>query len=141
MSDSQTPPTEQSRRTDAVPDDDTASDGGYERAPEDFESDIQVDDATVPDHPVVVEVPGKGEASAKLIQQAYLDDLRLEAEEGNDAAAFGAEAIVRALKEHYVSPSFDGLTVEDYRASPAGYYDPFFEAIAPAMGEDLEEGN
>lgn len=86
-------------------------------------------------------MPGKGEASAKLIQQSYLDDLRLEDVEGNDAADFGAEAIVCAFTDHYVSPSFDGLTVQKYRQSPAGYYDPFFEAIAPAMGEDLQEGN
>lgn len=104
----------------------------YERAPPDFESDISLDDATVPDDPVVVTVDGKGEASAYLVTQEEINEFAKQAD-ANDAEAFAEEAIVELLNRKYVSPSFD-LTVEQYRNGRAGYYEKFFNAIVPDLG-------
>lgn len=111
----------------------------YQTVPAGFESDIELDDATVPDDPVVVDVDGHGEAAARLVKQRKLDELRDEASEEDTVENFGAKAVVDILKHHYVSPSFEDLTVKKYRDSPAGYYDPFFDAICPAM--TAGEGN
>lgn len=112
--------------------------GEYERAPEDFESDIDTSDATVPDHPVIVDVPNHGQASVYLVSEEDLDELREEnnvAEEGADALS--DDDLAGLLRDHYVSPSFDGLTGEDIRNSKAGYYADFLAAIAP----ELVQGN
>ena len=110
------------------------SSGSYEPAPDDFEAEFDTEDATVPEHPVIVHVRGKGKASARLVKQRELDRLRNDNTTANDADNFNDQALVDIIKRHYVSPSHDDLTVKKYKDSPAGYYDRFFEAIVPEMG-------
>jgi hypothetical protein len=108
----------------------------YERAPRDFKSDIDVEATQVPDHPVMVYPKVRGEtkeASAYLVTQGDIADYVEDAPDDADAQDFGIEAIVELLNEKYESPEFD-LSVEDYRNSPAGFYDSFFNAIVPEMG-------
>lgn len=110
--------------------------GDYERAPQDFESDVDPRAVRVPDHAVKVfpKVSGEiQECSAHLVAQEDFEEYLEEAPDNPDSTDFGVEAIVELLNEKYVSPDFD-LTVEDYRKSPAGYYDEFFNQIVPELG-------
>lgn len=131
-------PDPESEADNVAPDTDTADDG-YRRAPDDFESEIDSEVPTVPDEKVLVDVEGHGEASVYIVSQEWFDDLRQDAagREDVDPTDFGAEAVVKTLKHHYVSPSFEGLTVRKYHQSPMGYFDPFFEAIIP---DHIDEG-
>lgn len=106
----------------------------YERAPDDFESEIDTSDAEVPDHPVIVEVEGHGEASAHLVSEGDIEDYR-EEYGTEDAEEIGNDLIAAVLRENYISPSFDGLTGEDVSQSKAGYYEPFVSSIAPELME------
>ncbi|MDL5361349.1 hypothetical protein [Halalkalicoccus sp. NIPERK01] len=127
---------EPSHETSAEPVRQSTTTGDYERAPQDFESDIDPRAVRVPDHPVKVfpKVRGKErEAAAYLVTQGDFEEYLEEAPDDPDSTDFGVEAIVELLNEKYVSPDFD-LTVEDYRKSPAGYYDEFFNQIVPEMG-------
>jgi len=125
--------------------------GGYERAPKDFEADVDATTVKVPDHPVFVYPKIKGEikkCSAYLVTQGEVEDRAAEQRETrddrearkrqaeddeNDIAALGAQAIVDLLNEKYVSPEFD-LSVEDYREAPAGYYNEYANQLLPEMG-------
>lgn len=110
--------------------------GGYERAGQDFESDIDPRAVRVPDHPVKVYPKVRGEqkeAAAYLVTQGDIAEYAEEADEEADAADFGMEAIVELLNTKYVSPEFS-LSVEDYKQAPAGYYDEFFNQIVPELG-------
>ena len=132
---------EQTNETDATTDPraETNGPGGsgeWERAPRDFESDIDVEATQVPDHPIKVYPKVRGEvkeASAHLVTQGDIADYAEAAPDDAEADDFGIEAIVELLNKKYVSPEFD-LTVEDYRNSPAGFYDSFFDAIVPELG-------
>lgn len=128
-----------------------ADNGSYERAPKDFEADVDATKVKVPDHPVFVYPKIKGEikkCSAYLVTQGDLEDRmaksrntrddrasrKRQAEEGEaDVQELGAKAIVDLLNEMYVSPSFD-ITVEDYRSAPAGYYEEYANQLLPEMG-------
>ncbi len=117
--------------------DDTFSSDSYDVAPEGFESDIDATEAQVPDKPVIVEVPGKGEAAARLVKQKTLDELREKHVQGDgavEADILDAETVVKLLKHHYTSPSFEGLTVRKYKNARGGYYDKFLDAIIPELG-------
>lgn len=105
----------------------------YERAPPDFEADFDTSDAEVPAHPVKVHVEGKGEAAAHLVSEGDVEAFG--DEYGDEAEDLGAEAFAELLRQHYVSPSFDDLTAEDIRNSPAGYYERFLTPIAPFLFE------
>lgn len=128
---------EPSHETSAEPVRTDTNTGDYERAPQDFESDIDPRAVRVPDHPVKVFPKVRGEtkeAAAYLVTQGDFEEYLEEApDDETDSTDFGVEAIVELLNEKYVSPSFD-LTAEDYRKSPAGYYDEFFNQIVPEMG-------
>lgn len=116
----------------------------FETAPENFESDIDTTSAEVPDDPVIVDVEGHGKASAYILSEQDMEDLGDEYGSGDsgDLEDVGPEIIAAALREHYVSPSFDGLTAEDVMKSPAGFYGPYLEAIAPALlGNGAGPGN
>lgn len=111
----------------------------YERAPQDFETDIEQATVEVPTHPVKVYPKVRGEqkeAAAYLVTQGDIAD-RIEGVDADDddvdATEVGVENIVELLNEKYVSPEFS-LTAEDYRNSPAGYYDEFFNQIVPELG-------
>ena len=108
----------------------------WERAPSDFKSEIDVEATQVPDHPVKVYPQVRGEvkeASAYLVTQGDIEEYAKEAPDDADATEFGVEAIVSLLNEKYISPDLS-LTVEDYRNSPAGFWDEFFSQIVPEMG-------
>ena len=125
--------------------------GGYERAPKDFEADVDATTVKVPDHPVFVYPKIKGEikkCSAYLVTQGELEDRVREAQstgddresrkqraetEDSDVAELGAQATVDLLNDKYVSPSFD-LSVEDYINSPAGYYQEYANQLIPEVG-------
>ena len=128
-----------------------ADDGGYERAPKDFEADVEATTVKVPDHPVFVYPKIKGDikkCSAYLVTQGDMEDRMAEnqntrddrdsrkqqaEEDSPDVAELGAQAIVDLLNEKYVSPSFD-ISVKDYRQAPAGYYDEYAGQLLPEMG-------
>jgi hypothetical protein len=108
----------------------------YERAPKDFEADVDATTVKVPDYPVFVYPKIKGEkkeCSAYLVTQGEIADYAEDAPDDADAQDFGIEAIVELLNTKYVSPEFD-LSVEDYRNAPAGYHDEFFNQLVPELG-------
>ena len=124
---------------------------GYERAPKDFEADVDATTVKVPDHPVFVYPKIKGEikkCSAYLVTQGELEEYVREQQnahddresrkqraeqKGTDVGELGAQAIVDLLNEKYVSPEFD-LSAEDYINSPAGYYDEYANQLIPEVG-------
>lgn len=107
----------------------------YERAPADFESEIDTSDSTVPDHPVVVDVPGRGEASAMLLTEEEFERYQDVYGKGQDTDVedIANDVVAAVLREHYESPDFSGLTGEDIDTSPINYYTPFLRAIAPHL--------
>lgn len=117
-----------------------ADTGEYDRAPQDFEAELDATAVRVPDHPVFVYPKIKGEVtkcSAELVSQAEVDEYIDEAPDADDREAeagdFGTEAIAELISEKYVSPEFD-LSAEDIKNSPAGYYNDIFSQIVPEMG-------
>lgn len=134
---STTDDTEQTtHETAADPDAQQPDTGDYERAGQDFVSDIDATAVTVPDHPVKVYPKIRGEqkeAAAYLVTQGDIEEYAREAPDDPDAQDFGVEAIVELLNTKYVSPEFD-LSVEDYRNAPAGFHDEFFSQIVPELG-------
>ena len=122
--------------TAADPDTQRANTGDYERAPRDFESDIDAQAVRVPDHPVIVRPKIEGEikeASAYLVTEGEINEYVNEAPDEAEADDFGTKAIVELINEKYVSPDFS-LTVEDVENSPAGYYSDLFTQIVPELG-------
>lgn len=123
--------------TAADPDAPKQNTGEWERAPQDFESDVDPTPITVPDYPVIVRPKVQGdvqECKARLVTQGEMEEFAEAApDDSEEATEFGVEAIVTLLNEKYIDPDFD-LTVADYRDSPAGYYDEFFNQIVPEMG-------
>ena len=116
-----------------------ADTGDFERAPSDFEADIDGGAVRVPSHPVFVYPKIKGEVqkcSARLVSQAEVDEYVDEAPDDDreaEAGDFGTEAIAELISEKYVSPEFD-LSAEDIKNSPAGYYNDIFAQIVPELG-------
>lgn len=106
----------------------------FERAPEDFEADVSADDLKVPEHPVIVEPEGYGEASAYLASWGIVEDLQ--AEQGG-GARMTARRVAQILKNHYVSPSFDDLDADDVRSMHFDAPDAFLGAIMPGMDASM----
>lgn len=103
----------------------------YERAPEGFEAEWDVEDTQVPGHDVVVEVEGRGDASARLVSWAIVEDLQ---DEGGE---FGAADVAKILREHYKSPSFEGLDADGVRNMKMAEPDRHLDAIMPGMSTEM----
>lgn len=133
MSDSELPPEDEyAAGTDLTEEEYVEETQQFERADEGFEADFTVTDTQVPDHPVVVEVPNHGQASAYLAKWELLE----EAQESENAD-FGADEVADIIAEHYVSPSFDGLTGDDVRNMHLSSPDHLLEAIMPGMNTSV----
>lgn len=106
----------------------------YERAPDDFEADFTLSDTQVPDHAVVVDVEGFGEASAELARWELVEDMQAE----GDEFEFGAEEVARIIRDHYKSPSFKGLRADGVRQMRLVAPDKLLEAIMPGMDTEMQ---
>jgi hypothetical protein len=53
-----------------------------------------------------------------------------------DDAEAASRAMVRALKEHFETPSFENLTYEAYEQEKLNYYDKFLRVIAPELAAE-----
>lgn len=101
----------------------------YERAPEDFEADFDLSDTQVPEHPVIVDVNGFGEASAELARWELVEDMQDDGEQ----MEFGADQVAEIIRNHYHSPSFDALRGDGVRSMRLVAPDSLLGAIMPGM--------
>lgn len=102
----------------------------YERAPDDFEADFTLKDTQVPDHPVIVDVEGMGEASARLASWGLVEDLQ---DGDGEAIEFDASTVAQIIRDHYKSPSFEQLHADGVRKMHLVHPDNLLEAIMPGM--------
>lgn len=110
-----------------------AAESEYEKPDSDFQADFTLEDTQVPQHPVVVDVPGHGKASAHLVQWSTVEDMQGDAEE------YGMESdlVAKVLRDHYVSPSFDGLTGDKVGSMKMSSPDALLGAIMPGMEANM----
>lgn len=106
----------------------------YQRTPDDFEADFDLSDTQVPDHPVIVDVDGFGQASARLVQWEVVEKMQDEGEE----MEFGADEVARLIREHYESPSFKELRADGVRSMRMVAPDSLLGAIMPGMDAQMQ---
>lgn len=108
----------------------------YEKTPEDFEPDFDLEDTQVPDHPVVVEVNRLGNASAELVAWEVVENLQDDTDgEGYD---FNAERVARLIRRHYEYPDFSKLDGDGVRKMYMTTPDDLLEAIMPGMSAEMD---
>ena len=110
----------------------------YEQAPDDFEAEFDLEDTKVPEHPVIVDVTGHGQASARLVRWEIIEDLQ----DGGDQLEFDADMVAELLRDHYKSPSFENLRGDDVRHMHLSSPDNLLGAIMPGMDAQIDaQGN
>lgn len=107
----------------------------YQRAPEDFKSDVDAEDLKVPDYPVIVEPEGYGEASAYLASWGMVEDMQ--AGQNQQGVTMNARRVAKILRDHYVSPNFENLDADGVRNMHMDAPDKFLGAIMPGMDAEM----
>lgn len=86
--------------------------GDSEQLPPGFEPDFQEDDCYQATGVQVVEVNGMGEAAAQLVDFGDMFDMGVG---GGSEVTITPDRIAEIIRDHYHSPSYDGLTGEKVR--------------------------
>lgn len=105
----------------------------FERAPKDFDAEFSLSDTQVPDYPVIVDVDGFGEASARLVRWELVEKMEGEGEEFE----FDADTVARLIRDHYESPSFKELHADGVRNMRMVAPDSLLGAIMPGMSAQM----
>jgi hypothetical protein len=100
---------------------------------DDFEADWDLDDTQVPDDEQKVEIPGMGEALVYYASEEIAEEMT------DGEAEFGNGQLAEIIREHYVSPGFDGLDGDDVRGMHLGMTDKLLRAIAPHVDFDVDQ--